>query len=427
MRLLTGFLALVLGTAQSWAAEPPAREQVIEWINADTRERITDTAAFSFETANLDEDDDLEIAARFQRTPHLGQFFVLDRRSDGSYRLADERYWNVVHWCLTEPREVGGKRMFEVIDRTGGSGLDQYIARLWYLEDGKLVTAWAGTSYEEAASPPFVSQRTIGGYGIDGENLTAWAITDSLDEKTAEPVPGTRATSVRTYSFDGTEFTFAEDEPQAVLEAFLGSRIVGDREEVHRLSGGNLRRQTPRLFERMVPRAHSYVIEAVEPIEGGMKFRVATIAGNNRSVNEIRREEFILRESGGKWLVEEMSAIHSRRSGDTYVPGSDPESLNHLVSFMSARIARNEDMIRPLMSEELQSRLEEKSFEVRLIGGVGHRIETYDIRPAEREDGSVIYSLTVYESDGNRAFVSRMERVTLQQLDGGYLVTGITP
>lgn len=158
--------------------------QVIEWINATAQEKVT-TGSFSFQYANLDDDKDPEIIAKENGSVHIGHFYVLDRRPDNQYKLIGEESWNVPQfqlnrWDVTSYEEdslwnrssvdevgtVGGKRLFETINHTGGTGLDIYEAHLWYLENGSIVEAWNGNLLETVSVPGGQLFRTVGSYQL---------------------------------------------------------------------------------------------------------------------------------------------------------------------------------------------------------------------------------------------------------------------
>lgn len=202
----------------------PTRQQVMEWINEQAKDPIT-TDSFQFQTVNLDDDDDMEIIAKHNGAVHIGSFYVLDRQKDGRYNLIAEESWNVPrfqldHWDTTryeddsdwnsrpvqELGRVAGKRLFETINHTGGTGLDVYEAHLWYLQDGKLVEAWSGILQETSSIPGGQLFRTAGSYqlvGADSEHpmLYTWQTRQELHPESGLPLSDKTETTTEILSW----------------------------------------------------------------------------------------------------------------------------------------------------------------------------------------------------------------------------------
>lgn len=124
------------------AATKINEQQVREWINAKAQEKAS-PESFSFQQVNLDEDENLEIISKQNDAVHIGSFYVLDRQTDDRYSLIAEKSWNVPRfqperwditryeddseWNTRPAKELGlvaGKRLFETVNHTGGTGID---------------------------------------------------------------------------------------------------------------------------------------------------------------------------------------------------------------------------------------------------------------------------------------------------------------
>lgn len=89
--------------------------------------------------------------------------------------------------------KVAGKRGFETSDHTGGTGLDAYVAHLWYLEWGSIVEVWSGILQENSFTPDGKAYRTVGSYQLAGPLempvLYYWHTQQELDPETMQPLP----------------------------------------------------------------------------------------------------------------------------------------------------------------------------------------------------------------------------------------------
>lgn len=205
------------------------RQEVMAWINEQAKDPVT-TDSFQFQTVNLDDDDDMEIIAKHNGAVHIGSFYILDRQEDGSYKLIAEESWNVPRfqldrwdparyednseWNSQSVQELGrvaGKRLFETINRTGGSGVDILEAHLWYLQDGKLVKAWSGTLQGTSSIPGGQLIQIAGSYqlvGADTEHpqLYTWQTTQELDPDTGLPLSKKAETTTEILSWNDGAF-----------------------------------------------------------------------------------------------------------------------------------------------------------------------------------------------------------------------------
>jgi len=162
----------------------------------------------SYEMANIDLDADLEIIAKIDGAVHLGQIFVFDKDSAGEYQLITEQNWKVENWDLDNPIEIDGKRIFKLITRDGGTGVDSFTVHLWYLEKGNFIHAWQGILLERSvALTPESYYKRVGGYQVDieGKRLYTWETTHQLEEDGVTP-KGEVKTTTDMYLFDGSVF-----------------------------------------------------------------------------------------------------------------------------------------------------------------------------------------------------------------------------
>lgn len=212
------------------ASSPPEadKQQIISWINASAQQKAS-TDSFSYQYVNLDEDDDLEIVAKENSSVHIGTFYVLDRRSDRQYALIAEKRWNVPQlqmkrwdissyeegsgWNRSDPDQVGriaGKRLFETINHTGGTGIVEYEAHLWYLDNGNLIEAWSDTLQETAYAPGGNAYRTVGSYQlVDSESppiLYYWQTHLKLDPDSGQPLPAAPVTKLEFLTWENGTF-----------------------------------------------------------------------------------------------------------------------------------------------------------------------------------------------------------------------------
>ena len=164
--------------------------------------------ALAYELVNLDADDNLEIVAKIEGGVHLGQFFIFKKDLHGEYQLITEQCWGKVErWDLGNPLEIDGKKLFEVVTRTGGTGIDIFNVHLVYLEENNFIEAWQGTLFERSAALPEEYYKKIGSYQVDRESsqLYAWETAHQLNEDGITPKGEVRTTTT-IYFFDGKKF-----------------------------------------------------------------------------------------------------------------------------------------------------------------------------------------------------------------------------
>ncbi|MDD2421033.1 MAG: copper amine oxidase N-terminal domain-containing protein [Heliobacteriaceae bacterium] len=162
----------------------------------------------SFELVNLDGDDDLEIAANIVGGVHIGQFFIFKKDLHGDYKLITEQPWKVERWNFRNPIEIEGKKLFEIVTRTGGTGVSVLNAHLVYLEQEHFVDAWQGTLLEECFMIPESYYKRIGSYQLDthkGDRLYVWETAYQLEQDMLTS-KGEVKTTTTVYLFDGQKF-----------------------------------------------------------------------------------------------------------------------------------------------------------------------------------------------------------------------------
>lgn len=187
-----------------------SKEQVKAWISEQGKDKAEHYFfdGLSFETANLDADDEIEVVAKIDGAVHLGQFFIFDKQPNGDYRLIEETDEKIEEWKLENPIDIDGKKLFEFVSRTGGTGVDVYEAHLWYLDHGKFVEAWKGT-LEDRSSFQEIFSLTVGGFRVNAENkrLYAWKSSSKYQEGGEQEIMVESVKTVSTtYQFDGIRF-----------------------------------------------------------------------------------------------------------------------------------------------------------------------------------------------------------------------------
>ena len=155
----------------------------------------------------LDDAADQEIIAKIDGAVHLGNFFIFRKDSNGNYKLITEQGWKVEKWDFDNPLEVGGNKLFKLVTRTGGTGLDVVNVHLAYIKENKFVEAWQGTLLERSAMLPGSQYKKVGSYQFDAEDerLYAWETACQLEQDGLTP-QGNPTTTTNVYLFDGEKF-----------------------------------------------------------------------------------------------------------------------------------------------------------------------------------------------------------------------------
>lgn len=189
-----------------------SKQEVASWIKEQGKDNEDSyyLEGLSYELVNIDSDSDLEIMAKIDGAVHLGQFFIFDKDSAGKYQLIAEQDWKVENWDVDNPIEMEGKKIFKLVTRTGGTGLDIFNVHLWYLEQGKFIEAWQGILLERSVMAALIPEsyyKKVGSYQVDveGKQLYAWETTHQLEEDGVTPI-GEITTTTTLYRFNGTGF-----------------------------------------------------------------------------------------------------------------------------------------------------------------------------------------------------------------------------
>jgi hypothetical protein len=123
-----------------------AKEDVADWIRKQGKEHDYYFDGLFVEEANLDGDPEAEVLARIDGGVHLGNFFVFDKQPSGTYQLIYEQPWRVEAWGEEYFRTDGMNPLFQIVTRTGGTGMDVREAHLMYMSDtGVWTESWKGT------------------------------------------------------------------------------------------------------------------------------------------------------------------------------------------------------------------------------------------------------------------------------------------
>lgn len=200
--------AVRINSSQCPIYKPLSKEQIETIIQAQGKHK--DSYYFnglSYDFVNMDDDADLEIVSKIDGAVHLGNFFIFDKDSSGDYKLITEQEWKVEEWDFRNPIEIDGNKLFKLVTRTGGTGLDIFNVHLIYLEQENFVDAWQGTLLERSTAFPGSYYKKVGSYQFDaeGERLYAWETTCQLEQDGLTP-KGEFTTTTTVYLFDGEKF-----------------------------------------------------------------------------------------------------------------------------------------------------------------------------------------------------------------------------
>jgi len=181
---------------------------VEEWI----REQGNEKSNYYFdglfvEEVNIDRDSEPEVLAKIDGGVHLGNFFIFDKQSNGSYKLIYEQPWHVVSWNAEHFDIDGMNPLLNIVTRTGGTGVDIRESHLMYMDNSGVWTeAWKGTLKDV-----YVFQdkyRAIMGsyqfYDDDGELYywqTEWVASWEDEKMDADP-----KTTLKIYTIEQGEF-----------------------------------------------------------------------------------------------------------------------------------------------------------------------------------------------------------------------------
>ncbi|MGG1660513.1 hypothetical protein [Brevibacillus sp. NRS-1366] len=181
------------------------KDQIKQWIQQQSKKKDHYFEHLTFQTTNLDDDDALEVVATLTGGVHIGSFFLFDKQENGQYQLLTEQPWKIEKLDLEQPiTYLHGKKLYQTVHRTGGTGVSVEIAVLWFMDKGQLVEAWSGTLKETSTfQDEYYAQ--LGSYHIFEENLHYFTTTykRSVDD-TKTPSFFKQASS--TFTFNGTIF-----------------------------------------------------------------------------------------------------------------------------------------------------------------------------------------------------------------------------
>ena len=163
-----------------------------------------------YELLNIDKDKDLEILARIYGGANIGQFFIFDKSDSSQYKLVTEEDWKVETWNIdTGIIRIDGKKIFELVTRTGGTGARVIYAHLWYMEDGRYVELWRGT-LEEMSAFQGEYNLNMGSYRVayDDGSLYYWQSAQSYRIEGNDIIPkGDVENVMQKYQFVDGKFT----------------------------------------------------------------------------------------------------------------------------------------------------------------------------------------------------------------------------
>ena len=184
------------------------KQQVVTLLQEQGENNDYYLEGLSFELVNLDDDDDLEIVAQIDGAVHLGEFFIFKKDLQGDYKLITEQGWKVERCNFKTPLEIEGKKLYEIVTRSGGTGLDIFNVHLVYLEQANFVEAWQGTLFKRDAQFLGSYYKRMGSYQFDaeGKRLYVWETTHQLEDDSETP-KGEFKTTTTVYFFDGQKFT----------------------------------------------------------------------------------------------------------------------------------------------------------------------------------------------------------------------------
>lgn len=182
------------------------KEEVITWVKEQSEHKTDYYKEFEYELVNLDSDTELEIIAKNIGGVHLGNFYIFDMNEEGKPELIADEKWHVSDWNVMKPMMVGGKKIFEVIDRTGGTGVDVLTSHLWYIENGEFIKAWDGILKSRSTYKDDYNLK-MGSYQFNEDNnlLYTW-LSSYLYDADGVNLKKIDGTETIIYTFDGTRF-----------------------------------------------------------------------------------------------------------------------------------------------------------------------------------------------------------------------------
>lgn len=183
-----------------------SKEQVIKWINEQSKNKLAYYDDFTYKSINLDNDLELEVVAKNINGVHLGNFYIFDCDKSGRYKLIGEENWHVLSWNFSTPIIIGDRKIYEVIDRSGGSGIDITTANLWYIENGEFIKAW-NTILKHRTVLQDDYFLKIGSYQFNNEsNLMYSWLSSYIYELDGVTLKNKKGDDSKVFKFDGIKF-----------------------------------------------------------------------------------------------------------------------------------------------------------------------------------------------------------------------------
>ncbi|MGD8190787.1 nuclear transport factor 2 family protein [Brevibacillus ginsengisoli] len=415
-------------------AKPPtpsviSKANVQKWIETQGKEKNYYFPGLNYQLLNLDEDPDMEIVATIDGAVHLGNFFVLDKQA-GSYKLIAERNWKVEKLSAQPLIEPNGKKIYETVERTGGTGLDVEIAHLWYVDKGGFHEAWEWTTKERAVIPSSGNiQLTVGSYQIVQDptlQLYAWTSSHLLNGDAYAPVAHTPNDYMRIFNFNGERFVPSQEEPYATLLDFMNARIHHSTEELTRTTTPALREKLYPLQGLSNPHLLQFILEKEQQTGQDWTYQVLLMAGNNGQTTQMTREEITISEQGNHWLVKQVDQSAPLFAGTPTIEGSDPESLQQVNAFLDAQVRRDTQKMKAFFAESMNSRLTEPDFLQSLTGLSNPHLVTYDIIKAETKDDRISYTIHLNMALTDQGVAGYFSEVlVLKKLAGTYKIVDL--
>ncbi|MCG8499218.1 MAG: hypothetical protein MJB12_02270 [Firmicutes bacterium] len=184
-----------------------SKEEVIAWINEQSDNKLEYYDEFVYEVINLDNDPELEIAAKNITGVHLGTFYIFDYYEGGKYKLIAEENWHVDSWDFSEPILIDDKKIYQLVNRSGGTGTSIFTANLWYIEKGKFVKAWEGIlKHRTVFKDDYFLE--MGSYQFNDDNnlMYVW-LSSYIYELDGVTLKEKVSDDIEVFEFDGTQFT----------------------------------------------------------------------------------------------------------------------------------------------------------------------------------------------------------------------------
>lgn len=200
----------VQGVTQDKAqAELPLKDQIVKWIRDQGQRDDYYWEGLSYIEVQLDEDDELEIIAGIDGGVHLGQFFIFDADPDGVYQLIVEKDWKVEQLDPGPSKDIELHRIFETVERNGGTGVDIREAHLWYLDNGEFREIWKG--WLKGRNAMFTGSHSLlaGSYQVIDNWLYSWETTTKLADDDVTPTEPPQ-TTLKVYKFNGEAFELVD-------------------------------------------------------------------------------------------------------------------------------------------------------------------------------------------------------------------------